>query len=221
MVQPCWFARNAGWLKEIDMKRRGKARLGFFLIYTYKKNVIGKLFSIIFLVGICIGNTFAAEGYTLPDYHRILTNGKAVDMNLGIFPDGTLYLKIRDIEYPITDIKAFQRGTALALEDTQALQETRGDRRNTVASESKVLPDQLFSSEQESEGNREIFFTLTFERQENRYPIKITFHRGQLEPESFDFPPGELQYLRNRINIICENRAEYLARAKAAASTGL
>jgi hypothetical protein len=179
---------------------------------------MGKLFSIIFLVCMCIGNAFAAKGYTLPDYHRILTNGKAVAMNLGIYPDGTLFLKFKDIEYPIPDLEAFKRGTAQALEDTQALQEERGQGKYAVSSVAEISPDRLFSSEPERNGESMNFFTLSFERHENRYPIKITFHRGKFVPESFDFPPGELQYLRNRIDIICENRGEYLAKARAAAS---
>ena len=181
------------------------------------KNRIGSnvCFIAIFMIASVV-NAFGGNGYILPDYHRLLINGKAFTMNLGIYPDGTLFLKFNAAEYAIHDPEAFKRGTAQAMEDTQALQHGGENGGEGLRAKEPILLLYNSASEQHDQVKMK-YFTLAFDRQGtvNQYPIKITFYNGIFQPTSYDFPPGELQYLQKKIDIILENKEEYIAKAMA------
>jgi hypothetical protein len=161
-------------------------------------------------------NAYAGTGYILPDYHRLLMNGQAVTINLGIYPDGILFLKLNESEYPIYDLEAFKRGTEQAMENTQALQQGGESSRNFFQSRVNEPALQLYISARAQEKEIRRYFLLVFDHHSsvNHYPIKIIFHNDPLETQSFDFPPGELQYLQKKIDILLENKEEYINKAK-------
>lgn len=171
--------------------------------------------NIVFMI-VSTVNAFGSNGYILPDYHRLLINGKAITMSLGIYPDGTLFLKFNEAEYAIPDLEAFKRGTEQAMEDTQALQHGGENGGAGLRAKEPILLLYNSAAEQHDQANRR-YFTLAFDRQGtvNQYPIKITFYNGIFQPTSYDFPPGELQYLQKKIDIILENKEEYIAKAMA------
>ena len=175
-----------------------------------------KILSVVLCILAFALNVHAGNGYIFPDYHRVFLKGQAVTLNLGIYPDGNLFLKLNESEYPIYDLEAFKRGTEQAMENTQALQQGGGDSRNFFKSRADETALQLYTSAimQEKEGKK--YFVLSFDHHSsvNQYPIKIIFHNGSLDPQSFDIPPGELQYLQKKIDIALENKETYVAKAK-------
>jgi len=67
------------------------------------------------------------------------------------------------------------------------------------------------------QGNEKLnHFTLAFDHHNTagQYPIKITFSNSTLQTQSYDFPPGELQYLQKKIDMILENRKNDLSKAR-------
>jgi hypothetical protein len=162
-------------------------------------------------------NAHAGKGYIFPDYHRVLIKGRAVTINLGIYADGTLFLKPNESEYPIYDLAAFKRGTEQAMENTQALQQGEESSRNFFKSRAAESTLQLYTSATVQDAKKGRHFILVFDHHSNvnRYPIKIIFHDSTLDPQSYDFPPGELQYLQKKIDIVLEKKDDYMAKAKA------
>lgn len=178
--------------------------------------------SLSFLFLILAVNAYAGKGYIFPDYYRLLMNGKAVTLNLGISQDGTLFLKLNESEYPIVDPDAFKRGTGQAMEYTQALQHGGESATDFSASGSDKSPHLLYTSTPTQERDNTRFFMLAFDHRSTagRYPIKISFHDKIHRLQSFDFPPGELQYLQKTIDIALENKADSIAKAQASRDGG-
>ena len=174
------------------------------------------MISMAFLFLVFSVNAFGNDEYLFPDYFRLLMNGKTVTLNLGIHRNGTLFLKLKDREYPILDPDAFKRGTEQAMEYTQALQHGGESARDFFAGKSDKSPLVLYTSATPRETETAGFFILAFDHLStaNRFPIKISFHDSDLRPQSFDFPPGELQYLQKTIDIALENKADSLAKEK-------
>jgi hypothetical protein len=159
----------------------------------------------------------AGNGYIFSDYHRVLMKGQVVTIHLGIYTDGDLFLKLNESEYPIYDLAAFKRGTEQAMENTQALQQGEESSRNFFKSRATDALIQLYTSAPTEELKKGRYFVLVFDHHGNvnRYPIKITFHDGALDPQTFDISPGELQYLQKTIDIVLEQKEDYMAKAKA------
>ena len=175
-----------------------------------------RMFSLCLLLLTLTVNANGKDGYIFPDYCRLLTNGKTVTLNLGIYQDGTLFLKFYEREYPIDDPDAFKRGTEQAMDYTQALQRGGESAKAFFASKHDKSPFLLYSSASIQDADKARFFILEFDHQSaaNRYPIKISFHDNVLHPQIFDFPPGELQYLQKTIDIALENKADSLAKVR-------
>jgi hypothetical protein len=179
---------------------------------TIMLRILFALFSVL----IFAPNAICGNGYIFPDYHRLLQKGRSVTMNLGIYPDGNLFLLLNGSEFLLVDLEAFKRGTEQAMEGTQALQQGGELSRNFFSSRAGESMLQLYTSAAAQDKDRKRYFVLGFDHHSgvNRYPIKITFYDGTLEPQSFDFPPGELQYLQKKIDILLENKGEYVNKAK-------
>jgi hypothetical protein len=175
-----------------------------------------KILSMVFCIIIFAANAYGREGYILPDYHRLLRNGQAINMNLGIYEDGNLFLKFNASEYPLYDLDAFKRGTDQAMEYTQALQHGGENSRNFFKSKSVESTLLLYNSSSTQDNEKINYFTMVFNHHgtAGQYPIKITFYDGTPEPLSLNFPPGELQYLQKVIDIVLENKEEYIAKGK-------
>jgi hypothetical protein len=175
-----------------------------------------KILSVVLCTLVFALNAYAGNGYIFPDYHRVFIKGQAVTLNLGIYPDGNLFLKLNESEYPIYDLEAFKRGTELAMEKTQAVQQGGEGSRNFSKSGADESSLQLYTSTTMQEKEKTRYFVLTFDhrRNVNQYPIKIIFHDGSLDLQSFDFPPGELQYLQKKIDIALENKGTFITKAK-------
>jgi hypothetical protein len=183
---------------------------------------MNKIVSMTFLFMVLAVNAWGSGGYIFPDYYRLLVNGMAVTLNLGISREGTLFLKLNESEYPIAEPAAFKRGTQQAMEYTQALQQGGESAANLSASGSDTSPLLLYTSTPSQEKGQARFFILAFDHRSSagRYPIKISFHDGTHQPQSFDFPPGELQYLQKTIDIALENKADAMAKAQASRDGG-
>lgn len=162
-------------------------------------------------------NAHAGNGYIFSDYHRVLMKGQAVILHLGIYADGDLFLQLNESEYPIHDLDAFKRGTEQAMENTQALQQGEESSRNFFKSRATDALIQLYTSAPMGDLKKGRYFLLAFDHHSsvNRYPIKIIFHDGTLDPQTFDVSPGELQYLQKKIDIVLEQKEDYMAKAKA------
>ncbi len=175
-----------------------------------------KILSMVFCIIIFAANAYGREGYILPDYHRLLRNGQAINMNLGIYEDGTLFLKFNASEYPLYDLDAFKRGTDQAMEYTQALQHGGENSRNFFKSKSVESTLLLYNSSSTQDNEKINYFTMVFNHHgtAGQYPIKITFYDGTPEPQSLDFPPGELQYLQKKIDMILEKEKNDAARTR-------
>ena len=177
---------------------------------------INKILSVVFFIVFFAANAYGTDGYIFPDYHRLLMNGKAITMNLGMYRDGTLFLKFNESEYPLHDPDAFRRGTEQAMEYTQVLQHGGENSRNFFKSKSDESALLLYDSSI-LQGNEKLnHFTLAFDHHNTagQYPIKITFSNSTLQTQSYDFPPGELQYLQKKIDMILENRKNDLSKAR-------
>ena len=178
--------------------------------------------SLSFLFLILAANAYGGEEYIFPDYFRLMTFGRAITLNLGISRDGILFLKINESEYPIVDPDAFKRGTEQAMEYTQTLQHEGARAADFFASGSDKSTLPLYASNPTQERNKTRFFRLEFDHRNTagRFPIKISFHDGVHLPQSFDFPPGELQYLQKTIDIALENKTDSVAKAQASHNGG-
>ena len=177
---------------------------------------MNKLLSMTFLLLVIAVNACGSDSYIFPDYYRLFMNGKAVTLNLGIYQDGTLFLKLNEQEYPIDDPDAFKRGTEQAMDYTQALQHGGESAKAFFAFQHDKSPFLLYSSATIQDADKARFFILEFDHQSaaNRYPIKISFQETVLHPQIFDFPPGELQYLQKTIDIALENKEDLLAKVR-------
>ena len=177
---------------------------------------MNKIISMTFLFMVFAVNACGSDGYIFPDYYRLFVNGMTVILNLGISQDGTLFLKLNKSEYPIVDPDAFKRGTEQAMEYTQALQHGGESATDFSASGSDKSPLLLYTSTPTQERDKTRFFMLAFDHRNTagRYPIKISFYDRIHRPQSFDFPPGELQYLQKTIDIALENKADSNAKAR-------
>jgi hypothetical protein len=186
----------------------------YFLLV--ENTIMTKIFSAVLCILAFALHAIAGNGYIFPDYHRILMKGQAVTLNLGIYPDGNLFLKLNESEFPIYDLVAFKRGTEQAMENTQILQQGGEGSRNFFKSRADETTLPLYTSAPMQDKEKKRYFVLFFDHHSsvNRYPIKIIFHDGTLDPQSFDFPPGELQYLQKKIDILLENKQEYINKAK-------
>jgi hypothetical protein len=185
-------------------------------VHLVENTIMTRIFSAVLCFLTLALNASAGIGYIFPDYHRILMKGQAVNLNLGIYPDGNLFLKLNESEFPINDLDAFKRGTEQAMENTQALQEGGEGSRNFFKSRTDETTLPLYTSATAQDKEKRKYFVLIFDHHSsvNRYPIKIIFHDDTLDPQRFDFPPGELQYLQKKIDILLENKQEYINKAK-------
>jgi hypothetical protein len=186
------------------------------VMYKAQKSTLNRILSIAFLIIISAINAQGRDGYVLPDYYRLLMNGKAVTMHLGIYADGVLFLQFNASEYPLHDLDAFKRGTEQAMEDTQEFQhggETAGNYFKSRATE-MTLP--LFNSAIGQDKGATRHFVLVFDHHSTmgQYPIKISFYDGTLQPQHFDFPPGELEYLQKMIDIVLASKDDYITKAR-------
>ena len=183
---------------------------------------MNKILSMTFLFMVIAVNAWGSGGYIFPDYYRLLVNGMAVTLNLGISREGTLFLKLNESEYPILEPAAFKRGTEQAMEYTQALQQGGKSAADVSASGADTSPLPLYASASPQERDKTRFFILVFDHRSTagRYPIKISFYDRMHQPQSFDFPPGELQYLQKTIDIALENKADAMAKAQASRDDG-
>jgi hypothetical protein len=177
---------------------------------------INKILSTVFFVVLFAANAYGTDGYIFPDYHRLLVNGKAIAMNLGMYRDGTLFLKFDESEYPLHDPDAFKRGTEQAMEYTQVLQHGGENSRNFFKSTSDEPALLLYDSASLQGNGKSNHFTLVFDHHNTagQYPIKIIFSNSTLQRQSYDFPPGELQYLQKKIDMILENKKNDLSKAR-------
>jgi hypothetical protein len=169
---------------------------------------ISKILSVVFFVVLFAANAYGTDGNIFPDYHRLLMNGKVITMNLGMYRDGTLFLKFAELEYPLHNPDAFRQGTEQAMEYTQVLQKGGENSRNFFKSRAGEAHLLLYTSAS-PEGNEKLnHFALVFDHHNTagQYPIKIIFSGSTLPAQSYDFPPGELQYLQKKIDMILENQ---------------
>ena len=180
-----------------------------------KNRPMNNLLFMVFLVAIFTVNAYGGDGYIFPDYHRLLSNGQAVNINLGIYQDGTLFLKFDGGEYPIHDLGAFKRGTEQAIEYTQELQQEKEGGRNSNSAPNES-PPLLYTSISPQDNEKSNHFTLKFDHHStvSQYPIKIIFFDGPLQLQSLDFPPGELQYLQKKIDILLENKGTGISKTR-------
>ena len=181
-----------------------------------KKRTLNRILSAAILIIISAINAQGRDGYILPDYYRLLTNGKVVMMHLGIYADGALFLQFNTSEYPLHDLDAFKRGTEQAMEDTQEFQHGGENAGNFFKSRAAEMTLPLYNSVAEQEKGAARHFVLVFDHHStmDRYPIKISFYDGALQPQSFEFPPGELEYLQNMIDIVRANKDDYFIKAR-------
>jgi hypothetical protein len=175
-----------------------------------------KILSVIVFFVLFAANAYGTDGYIFPDYHRLLMNGKVTNMNLGMYPDGTLFLKFDESEYPLHDPDAFRRGTEQALEYTQVLQHGGVNSRNFFRDRSDESTLPLYDSASPKGNVKLNHFALVFDHHNTagQYPIKIIFSNSALQLQSYDFPPGELQYLQKKIDMILEKNKNDLSKAR-------